>query len=102
VTDPKWCQALQTMNTELAALERNGTWEITSLPPSKRAIRCKWLFKAKFKSDGIVKRKKARLVTQGCRQSKGINYEETFAPIAKTTIVRTVLAVATQKHCYTC
>ena len=81
------------MNAELQALERNGTWSLTKLPIGKRAIGCKWLFKIKYKSDGIIERHKARLVIQGCRQQKGIDYGETFAPVAKMVIMRSVLAV---------
>ena len=86
-----WCDA---MNVELQALEMNGTWSLTKLPVGKKAIGCKWLFKTKYRSDGTIERHKARLVIQGCRQQKGIDYEETFAPVAKMTIVRSVLAVA--------
>ena len=55
-------------NVELQVLERNSTWSITKLPPRKKAIGCKWLFKTKFSSDGTIERHKSRLVIQGCRQ----------------------------------
>jgi len=91
VTDPKWCQE---MDAELQALEENGTWKITSLPLSKQAIGCKWIYRTKFKSDGSVDKRKARLVALGCRQKFGVDYWETFAPVAKMTTVRTLLVVA--------
>jgi len=95
VQDPKWCHA---MNLELQALEHNHTWDITSLPPGKKAIGCRWIYRTKFKSDGSVDKFKARLVAQGYSQQFGIDYDETFAPVAKMTTVRTVLAVAAVKH----
>jgi len=59
VQSQQWCDA---MNVELQALERNGTWSLTRLPPEKKAIGCKWLYKTKYRSDGTVERHKARLV----------------------------------------
>jgi len=50
------------MNVELQALERNDTWMLTKLPPGKRAIGCKWLYKNKYRLDGSIDRHKARLV----------------------------------------
>lgn len=82
------------MNLELDAFEKNCTWEITELPPQRKAIGCKWLYKTKFKPDGSIDKYKARLVVLGCRQTYGIDYTETFAPVAKMTSVRAVLAVA--------
>lgn len=82
------------MNAELDALERNETWDITNLPPGKRSIGCKWLYKTKYKSDGSIDRFKARLVILGCKQIQGVDYAETFAPVAKMSTVRTLLAVA--------
>ncbi|GJS70206.1 retrovirus-related pol polyprotein from transposon TNT 1-94 [Tanacetum coccineum] len=57
IQDPRWCEA---MDSELKALEDNDTWEVTDLPPNKRAIGCHWLFKTKLKSDGSEDKKKAR------------------------------------------
>ena len=87
------------MNTKLQALKNNGVQSITKLPPRKRAIGCKWLFKTKYKSDGTIEQHKARLAIQGCRQQKGIDYEEAFAPMAKMTTVRSILAIAAMKGC---
>jgi len=69
VAHQHWCDA---MNTELQALERNGTWSLTKLPKGKKAIGCKWLYKTKYHPDGSIERHKARLVIQGYRQQKGL------------------------------
>ncbi|RVW93034.1 Retrovirus-related Pol polyprotein from transposon TNT 1-94 [Vitis vinifera] len=67
-------------------LEKNGTWTITDLPVGKRPVGCKWIFTIKYKADGSVERFKARLVARGFTQSYGIDYQETFAPVAKQTL----------------
>ena len=85
------------MNLELKALEDNGTWLVTDLPLGRKGIGCKWIFKTKYHSDGTLDRYEARLVVQGCRQKPGIDYSETFAPVAKMTTVRTLLVVAALK-----
>jgi len=88
------------MNLELQALENNHTWVLTPLPPGKKAIGCKWIYRTKFKSDGSIDKYKARLVAQGYSQQFGIDYDETFAPVAKMTTVRALLAVAAVKKWY--
>lgn len=90
----KYSHWIDAMNCELEALERNGTWVITALPHGKQAIGSKWLYKTKYKPDGTIDRFKSRLVILECKQKQGVDYGETFAPVAKMATVRTLLAVA--------
>ena len=82
------------MEAELTALELNNTWVISDLPPGKIPIDCKYVYKVKCNSDGTVERLKARLVAKGYTQQEGIDYHETFSPVAKMVTVRSLLSIA--------
>ena len=89
--DPGWLAA---MNEEMTALEKNNTWELTTLPRGKKAIGCRWVFTPKFQADSTLERFKARLVANGYTQQQGIDYGETFAPVAKFNTVQVLIALA--------
>ena len=88
----------KSMKEEIQALEDNGTWTLEPLPPGKRALGSQWVYRTKFKSNGDIERLKSRLVVLGNHQQEGIDYNETFAPVAKMTTVRAFLAIAASKN----
>ena len=80
---------------EIKALEKNNTRTLTSLLPSKKFIRCMWVYKIKYKSHDSVERYKARLVTKGFTHIEGLDYHENLISVAKLDIVSCLLTVAT-------
>ncbi|GJW50379.1 zinc finger, CCHC-type containing protein [Tanacetum coccineum] len=81
-----WKEAI---DDEIGSIMENKTWVLSDLPPG-----CKWIFKRKMKVDGTIDKFKARLVIQGFRQKKGIDYFDTYAPVARITTIRLLLALA--------
>ncbi|KAJ9541278.1 hypothetical protein OSB04_027784 [Centaurea solstitialis] len=90
-----WVTAMQ---EELNQFERLGVWRLVPRPKNKTIIDLKWIFKNKKDEDGIVTRNKARLVAKGFKQQAGIDYDETFAPVARIEAIRIFLAYAAHKN----
>ena len=93
--DEGWKRSMQ---DEIQALETNGTWTMADLPPGKKALGSQWVYRIKYKSDGSIERLKSRLVLFGNHQTEGIDYNETFAPVAKMVTVRAFLAITASKN----
>jgi hypothetical protein len=89
----EWADA---MIEEYQSIIKNDVWEIVPRPKSKDVVSSKWLFKIKHAADGSIEKYKARFVACGFSQKEGIDYEETFAPVARYTSIRTIIALATK------
>jgi hypothetical protein len=89
-TQECWRQAIQ---DELQALQDNHTWDIVTRLAGVKLIGCKWVYTTKLRADGAIDKYKARLVALENRPEYELDYEETFAPVAKMTTIRTVMAI---------
>ncbi|KAL4285046.1 hypothetical protein GQ457_16G030870 [Hibiscus cannabinus] len=88
---PEWRDAMQ---DELQAMDNLQTWSVVPLPAGKKPIDCKWVYRIKRKADGSIDRYKARLVAKGFTQIEGVDYVDTFSPVAKLTSFKLLLALA--------
>ncbi|WKA10965.1 hypothetical protein VitviT2T_028505 [Vitis vinifera] len=88
---PEWQHA---MRAELQALESNNTWSLCTLPPGKTAVGCKWIYPVKYHDDGSIERYKARLVAKGFTQQEGVDFFDTFSPVAKMVTIKVLLSLA--------
>ncbi|GAU27876.1 hypothetical protein TSUD_159700 [Trifolium subterraneum] len=95
LSHPDWRQA---MIDEMCALQSSGTWELVPLPPGKSLVGCRWVYTVKVGPDGKIDRFKARLVAKGYTQIFGLDYSDTFSPVAKMASVRLFLSIAAIQH----
>ena len=85
------------MVDEYQAVQDNNTWKLVDCPHNVKPIGCKWVCRIKYKKNGEIDKYKARLFAKGFAQQERIDYEETFAPIAKWNTIRLTLALTTQQ-----
>ncbi|KAL0448352.1 UNVERIFIED_CONTAM: Retrovirus-related Pol polyprotein from transposon TNT 1-94 [Sesamum latifolium] len=90
--DKRWRKAMD----EDKSIEKNNTWELSSLPKDHKAIGVKWVYKVKKNAQGMVEKFKARLVVKGYKQKHGVDYDEVFAPVARMETIRLLIALAAQ------
>ncbi|GJS58112.1 retrovirus-related pol polyprotein from transposon TNT 1-94 [Tanacetum coccineum] len=94
MTDPAWIEYMQ---EELLQFKRLDVWVLVPAPDNLKPLTLKWLFKNKHDEENTVIRNKTRLVVRGYRQQEGIDFEESFAPVARMEAIRIFLAYATHK-----
>ncbi|KAM1099889.1 hypothetical protein ACFX15_006201 [Malus domestica] len=87
----KWREVMQ---VEMEALQKNNTSSVVPLSKGKKSVGCKWVFTIKHKADGTIDRYKARLVAKGFTETFGVDYQETFAHVAKMNTIRVFLSLA--------
>lgn len=88
----------QAISEEIKALKSNNTWTLVNRPENTPLIDSKWVFRLKKDNEGKVQKYKARLVARGFMQRRGFDYEETWAPVARLSTVRTLIAVINYKN----
>ena len=91
----QWEDALK---LEIQSLNNNGTWQRVRKPPGANVIKCRWVFKVKYNSDGVLDKFKARLVAKGFKQKFMVDYFETYAPVASKESFRVFLSIVAKKN----
>ena len=82
------------MTEEYESIMKNDVWDIVPTPEGKSVVTYKWIFKIKHAVDGSIKKYKARFMAHAFSQREGVDYDETFAPVARFTSIRTIIALA--------
>ena len=82
------------MNEEYQSNMKNDVWDVVLRPEGKSVVASKWIYKIKHVANGSIEKCKARFMARGFSQKEGIDYEETFAPVARYTSIRAIMALA--------
>ena len=82
------------MMEEYQSIMKNDVWDVVPRPKGKSVVTSKWLLKIKHATDGSIEKYKARIVAHGFSQKEGIDYDETFAPVARYTSTRIIISLA--------
>ena len=89
----EWKEWKDSMIEEYQSIMKNDVWDVVPRPKGKSVVTSKWIYKIKHAADGRIEKYKARFVARGFSRKEGIDYEETFAPVARYTSIRLVLAL---------
>jgi hypothetical protein len=84
------------MMEECNSIMKNDVWEVIPRPEEKSVVTSKWLYKIKYDYDGSIEKYKARFVARGFSQVEGVDYDDTFAPVARYTLIKAVISIATE------
>ncbi|KAI5339664.1 hypothetical protein L3X38_018936 [Prunus dulcis] len=95
IQDEAWNQAVREVIT---MIEKNSTWEMVNRPGNKLVVGVRWIFKTKLNLDDYIQKHKARLVAKGYIQKPGVDFNETFAPVARLDTIRTLIVLVAQRN----
>src|SRR4051794_7142504 len=98
--DPDFEKWRIAMRSEIESMGDNQVWNLVDLPDGFKSIECKWIYKKKIDMDGNVHIHKAQCVAKGFRKAQGVDYDETFSPIAMLKSIQIILAIAAHFYYY--
>jgi hypothetical protein len=82
------------MTEEYQSILKNDVWDVVPRPEGKSVVTSKWIYKIKHAADGSIEKYKAGFVARGFSQIEGVDYDETFAPVARYTSIRSIIDIA--------